>query len=156
MWTKGSSSRSISRGETDHRIVPPPIAMGTCCPRRCCAQSARSGKQFLPLDSSTLLPGVTFRPLLLQVRIRNGYGSKCGYPQTYVRVTSYSSQSVAGVATLRVPAATLVSTAGYQEGLRTLALGTAFPPRPICGRLGNRPSVPFFPSIASLSLPQGG
>ena len=61
------------------------------------------GKQFLPLDNSTLLPCERFAPLLLQVRIRNGYGSECGYPQTYVRVKSYSSQSVAGAATLRVP-----------------------------------------------------
>ena len=62
----------------------------------CCYQYLNDpGRQFLPLDNSTLLPGATFRPLLLQVRIRNGNGSECGYSQTYTRVKSYSSQSVA-------------------------------------------------------------
>ena len=98
-----------------------------CCPTLHCAYSSNPGKQFLPLDSSTLLPVATLRPLLLQVRIHNGCDSECGYPQTYVRVNSYSSQSVAGVATLRVPATTLVCPAVCQEGLRTLAPRTASP-----------------------------
>jgi len=62
---------------------------------RCYAHSNNPGKQFLPLDSSTLLPGATLRPAPRSVRICHGYSSKCGYPQTYVRVKLYSLQSVA-------------------------------------------------------------
>ena len=95
-----------SQGPDPGGIIPVPLSRSfcksrACCPTCHCPRPNNPGKQFLPLASSTLLPVATSRPLLLQVRIRNGYGSKCGYPQTYVRVTSYSSQSVAGVATLK-------------------------------------------------------
>ena len=53
----------------------------------CCYQYLNDpGRQFLPLDNSTLLPGHPlswvpgFAPLLLQVRIRNGYGSEGSRP----------------------------------------------------------------------------
>ena len=126
-----------------------------CCPGCCCVHLNNPGKQFLPLDISTLLPVATFRPLLLQVRIRNGYGSDCGYPQTYVRVNSYSSQSVAGVATLRVPATTLVCPAVCQEGLRTLAPGTTFPRNslvPLSDDFRRRAKEPVYPN-SSVWLP---
>ena len=54
-----------------------------------------SARQLDPLTRPPTVVGTRFRPARCSVRIRDGYSSECGHPQTYVRVRFYSSQSVA-------------------------------------------------------------
>ena len=54
-----------------------------------------SARQLDPLTRPPTVVGTRFRPAPCSVRIRDGYSSECGHPQTYVRVRFYSSQSVA-------------------------------------------------------------
>ena len=72
-----------------------------CCPTRCYAHSNNPGKQFLPLDNSTLLPCARFARSCSKcefIRDRDTHGVL----RKHIRDSSaLSLQSVAGVTTLK-------------------------------------------------------